>query len=185
MSERTGTAFILIHHAGKPKEGHSDGRTLPRGSGAIFDGCGAVFTLTATPPPKDEPEDKNAPRRVSQTKLNPSAEGALVDDFFLTVEDVRVGDHLNAGVRVRYLTAEQVRPPKAPGAAFVAAVDKILVFIRANPGVPGVERIAEMMGRRAAFVRQAVSHLLESGAIVDRGTTNPKRPRLFAVEASQ
>jgi hypothetical protein len=162
-SEKTGTCFVVIHHAGKPKEGHSDARTVARGSSAIFDACGSVFVMTGQKSPAE-------------------AEGGAVEDFYLAIEDVPLEDDPRAGVRVVYQTKEEVDPPVKPTVMFEEKVGRVLECIRQNPGVPGVERIAEMIAMRPATVRQAIGALLEANRITDRGTAKPARPRLFAME---
>jgi len=176
VSERTGCTFIVIHHAGKSKgdeHGSRDERQSPRGSSGIFDACQTVLKFDGK---------KGEPTRVSMHKER--ARGGAVEDFYLAVEDVAITDETGkvwerAGVAVNYQCEEQVNPPQKPGEAFAAKVRLVEDFIRRNPGVAGVERIAEMMGIRPTTIRQAVGDLMDRGVVVDRGATKPRRPRLY------
>lgn len=171
VSEKTGTAFWLLHHAGKPKDGHSDKRTVARGSSAIFDACGTVFVMMG---------EKGEPKLISHQKPPAEAEGEAVEDFYLAIVDVTDGFTKKSGVRVVYQTKEQVDPPGSSEDSFKEKADIVLDFIRRNPGVPGVARIAEVMKMRPATVRESVKWLIEKNAVVDRGTEKPKHPRLYA-----
>lgn len=181
VSERTGCAFVVIHHAGKgkPEDHGGDGRHAPRGSSGIFDACQTVVTFEGK---------KGEPTRVSMHKER--ARGGAIEDFYLAVEDVPITDETGrvwerAGVAIKHQCEEQVNPPQRPGEAFSAKVRLVEDFIRRNPGVAGVERIAEMMGIRPTTIRQAVGDLMDRGVVVDRGTSRPKRPRLFVVAGEE
>jgi Bifunctional DNA primase/polymerase, N-terminal/AAA domain len=95
ISERTGCAFIVIHHARKPTKDSAGGAKMSmRGSGALFDACASVLILAAE---KDEPttvvHEKN---RIT---------GVTLPDFALRIEDTH---ELNrpAGLAVRHVEAE-------------------------------------------------------------------------------
>jgi hypothetical protein len=81
VSDATGCAVLLIHHARKPSEGDGDVRTILRGSSAIFDAAGSVYAICNGKTSKD-------PRRVDHAKSPAEAEGAPIDAFHLLVEDV-------------------------------------------------------------------------------------------------
>ena len=87
VSEKTGATFAVDHHAGKPKDNHSDPRMVLRGSSSIFDACGCVLVLSG---------EKNEPRLVQQVKAPAEAEGSAVDDFRLRIEDVLTWDNPTA-----------------------------------------------------------------------------------------
>lgn len=93
MSQRTGAAAVVLHHASKPKEAHvADARTLARGSSAIYDASGCVLNFVARP---------NDPARlVTQVKMPAEAEGAAVEPFELVVEDVAVEGDTRGAVRI-------------------------------------------------------------------------------------
>ena len=172
VSERTKTAFVVIHHAGKPKpegEGGRDGRTVPRGSSAIFSACGTVLVLAAS---------KGKPIGVTMEKSPAEAEGAAIEPYYLDVEDVAVGDKPKAGLRVSYRTFEQVDPPMKDGAALAGDEDRAFNMIATNQPVRGKGHLAELMKMRSGRVGVVLDGLMEAGRVVDQ----PERgkPRLWA-----
>lgn len=100
VSEQTGCTIIVIHHNRKPSKDQAGGtRYAIRGSGALFDACSSVFVLTG---------EKGEPVTVHHEKDR--NRGAEVDDFALKAEDIAIGDNPRAGLAVRHLNAEQLRP---------------------------------------------------------------------------
>lgn len=88
MSEKTGTAFLVIHHAGKGAQGkqgpggaddaEADLRKILRGSSAIFDACGNVLVSVA-----QKGEDAGGVRLSYKTiqQVNPPREArAMLDE---------------------------------------------------------------------------------------------------------
>lgn len=129
VSEKTGTAFLVLHHARKQQQGGSgDPRELLRGSSAIFDGCGCIFTVTAG-------KDKNEPRRVQQAKPPAEAEGAPVEDFSLLVDDVPGPGNPAMGVRVTYAPIREPDGVAQKIAAYDARKAEILDVVRRQPGL--------------------------------------------------
>lgn len=159
VSENTGTAFLVLHHAGKPKEGHADARTIPRGSSAIFDACGCVLVLSG---------DKGAPKLVRQEKTPAESAGGAAEDFYLAVEDVADDADPRAGVKVFYRTKEEVDPPRDGEAEFETVVRRVLECVQQNPGIAGREAIREILRLNAAKVRAAVDTLLQRGSVENR-----------------
>lgn len=101
VSETTGATFMLIHHAGKPKEGHkSDARTLVRGHSGIFDACGSVLVFVG---------EKHGPVNVQQVKAPAEAEGRAIDPFFLSISDVPGSVGYPDGVIVSHKPADEQR----------------------------------------------------------------------------
>lgn len=128
VSEKTGTAFVVIHHAGKPNDGHAaDARTVLRGSSAIFDACGSVFVVAVGKSSSD-------PRKVTQVKPPAEAEGAVIEPFSLVVEDVTKDMNPTAGVRVVYGALEARNETQQASERYAADAMKLLDFVRANPG---------------------------------------------------
>jgi hypothetical protein len=108
ISEETGCAIVLVHHA--KKSGQADQSTSVterlRGSSGIFDACGAVFFLDGK---------GQEPRKVEQVKTPADAAGGIIEPFWLAVEDVPndKGDPF-AGVRVFHQTSQDT-PRKGAG----------------------------------------------------------------------
>lgn len=155
VSEKTGTAFVVLHHAGKPKESHSDERTILRGSSAIFDACGCVLVVTAG-------KTKDAPRKISQPKVPGEAQGGHIDDFTLTVEDVAQANDPTAGVRVVYAPTEPVNPVALARDKYKRHALTILTVIRSNPGAT-----QNVILTKCGMQRAAAS--LTLAALVDEG----------------
>lgn len=139
VSLKTGCAVIAIHHAGKGSK-EKDKREQGRGSSAIFDACGTVFTLQGT--------EVGEPIKVSCAKTAAEARGAACEDFYLQISDVPNDDatDMYAGLRVSHLLKEQVETGDiaAPAQRIKTAADKIVTFLRRTPG-----------GASATFIRNA------------------------------
>ena len=146
VSERTGAAFVLIHHAGKPKDGHADGRTVLRGSSAIFDACGSVFLLTA-------PKVAGDPRDVRQVKPSAEAEGGEIESFRLAVEDVAIGANPTAGVRVMHRPAVDDDHQASADAAYERDAAKVLATLRKNAGATQSVLVAKLGMRKARAIQ--------------------------------
>ncbi len=160
VSEKTGATFVVDHHAGKPKDNHSDPRMVLRGSSSIYDACGSVLVLTG---------EKNEPRLVRQVKAPAEAEGSAVDDFHLRIEDVAVGDNPAGGVRVVYggtkETASKSTPPK-----FEEIKARILELVRETRGLASANAIEARVtvGSRAHRL-QAIRELEDERQIAKIG----------------
>jgi hypothetical protein len=160
-SEKIGTAFVIIHHAGKPKEGHADARTLARGSSAIFDACGCVLVMTG---------EKGAPKLVTQVKPPAEAEGGAIDDFYLEIEDVPDGASPTAGLRMVYRSVEQVCPPRKPDDKFEKLKDSILSLVRDNHELTSLNGIcARVTGGGKDTKIEAIRELLRNGKLAQPG----------------
>lgn len=108
ISERTGCAFVVIHHAGKNGKDKSASERA-RGSSAIFDACGLVLQLDGK-----TQDDGSTMVGVTMTKAPADASGAALAPFFLRVSDV-MDDGRNDerwGLACEYRNEEQVEPPK-------------------------------------------------------------------------
>ncbi|MEY4508198.1 MAG: hypothetical protein RLZZ450_320 [Pseudomonadota bacterium] len=173
VSEKTGTAFVVLHHAGKPKDGHSDARTVARGSSAIFDACGCVFVVTPG-------RTKDKPRNVSQVKQPAEAIGGAVDDFTLMVEDVGVGGDEAAGVRVTYRPFETENPLAQANAKYEADIARLIEVVRENQGATQ-NTILNKSGLNRTRAGQVLSALVDEGRVaVLEGERNSKTYRLTA-----
>lgn len=91
VSEATGCAIVVIHHARKTSEGDNDPRQILRGSSALFDACQSIWTFAAR---KGEP--------VCATSVKARLTGRALDPWCMTVEDVARDGVERWGLRVRY-----------------------------------------------------------------------------------
>lgn len=164
VSDRTGTAFLIIHHSGKPKENHSDGRTIPRGSSAIFDACGSVLVMTG---------EKGAPKLVRHEKGAAEAEGGVFEDFCLAIEDVAVGPDPRAGVRVVYQTTEQAGiQNEDPAQKFDELKKRVLTIVRQHNGLKSKNAICERIeGGNKSKKLTAIQELIDEKKLVQVGGT--------------
>lgn len=155
ISEKTGAAFMLLHHAGKPKEGHADQRTIARGSSAIFDAAGAVYILSGA---------KGAPKVFSQQKCPADVEGAPIDDLLLEIEDVPSAINPTAGVRVVARPLIEM-PPDSKAEAIRA---KIIDYVTSHAGA-SKRSIRSEIGGRASAVDDHIEWLIEDGRLEGPG----------------
>lgn len=167
VSERTGCAFLFLHHARKPAEGAKGDKFSARGSSAIFDATAAFFVFTA---------EKGEPTVVRHEKNRWT--GITVPDFGLEVEDVEIAGDPRGGLRVFHLAQEQLagRSP-VPGAAFAGVTRRVLDFVRQNPGTTG-NAAREQLGVKRDTVYAALSELARLGMLENRGSS--RAPQLFA-----
>jgi hypothetical protein len=171
VSEKTGAAFLVLHHAGKPKDGHSDARTIARGSSAIFDACGCVLVVTPG-------KGKDEPRKVSQVKQPAEAEGGALDDFSLVVEDVAMGANPTAGVRVVHKAPEGENHVQRARAQHEERARKVLDVVRANPGLTQ-NKVVSYAGMNKSDVLSTLSTLVDEGRLsVLPGPNSAKTYRL-------
>jgi hypothetical protein len=154
-SEQTGCTFVVIHHAGKPKDGHGDARTVARGSSAIFDAAGCVLLLSA--------KGRGEPRLVQQVKQPAEAEGGGLEDFRLAVEDVPTEHAGITGVRVVYQACEQKEKSSAE-AVFEQQAQRILEFVRDNPRC-SAHALKAKLGLSGSRASELLAVLVEEGRI--------------------
>lgn len=165
VSEKTGCAFVILHHAGKNRDDDtSDARKLPRGSSAIFDACGCVFTVDG---------ESNRPKKVQQAKSPAEAEGTSIAPFHVAIEDVGVDDKPTAGLRVVRQDSARAAGVPVTVQAFLAVKGSVLQLItNSTEPLTSANRIAARMGGTRAHILQAVKELFEDGAIVQPGGNN-------------
>jgi hypothetical protein len=160
ISESTGCAFVLVHHAGKsPAEPGSrrEARQQLRGSSGIFDAAGGVFLLTGA---------GNAPKKVEQTKAPADAEGGSMEPFWLVVEDVSDGcGNDRAGVRLVHHAEDPGSGADAPTAKLDAIKLKITAVVQERPGLSS-RLIAEAVGGRSAVVYETLNEMVDEKAIL-------------------
>lgn len=176
ISEDTGAAFVVVHHARKPSGERGNGapqggaKVAIRGSAAIFDACASVFVFSA---------EKGEPVRVSHEKARRT--GRPGEDFYLAAEDVAEGDDPRWGLALRYRTVEQVNPPKASDedaaeARARAMIPRVLAAVARDAGATG-NRLADDLGGNRKTVLRAIALALEEEQL--RAVFGPNRARLL------
>lgn len=176
VSEKTGCAFVVIHHAGKNGK-EKDARERGRGSSAIFDACGLVLQLDGK-----VQDDGSTIVKVAMTKAPAEASGSALRPFVLKVDDVMD----DAGMDARWglsCEADENADEFVEGSAdrFVQAKRVALECIRSTPGVRGADAVRARTGGRAMDVRQAVKELLDEGRVENFGTRARPKLRVFFV----
>lgn len=149
VSERTGCAVIVIHHARKPQKDSAGGpRMAIRGSGAIFDACSSVLVFEGS---------KGEPTNVYHEKARNS--GIEAENFRLAIDDVPMGRCPTAGLIV---TMSSVPRVAVPGSGEVAAANdlKVLEFILGNPGSNVRAIRAGVVGLRESDIDKSVERLV-------------------------
>lgn len=173
VSDRTGCAVVVVHHARKPGPDKAGGaRASIRGSGAIFDACGSVLVFEA---------EKGEPVRVSHEKARVS--GRLADDFLLHIEDMEIGENARGGLRV---TAESITETKSEQQANRAVDEmkvKILGHLREHGDQPGKTAMRQRMSVNRTVFFAAMAELEKEGLVADVGTA--RKPLLRLHEASE
>lgn len=169
VSERTGCAVVVVHHARKTNDADSDGRQILRGSSALFDACQSVWTMTAQ---KGEP----ALLQVAKARLT-GREGRYV----CRVEDVAQGDP-RWGLEVRVEDANEFDVERRTRQAD-KLMDGVLAVVRENPGrsTNGIESACRRAGLRARTtrIRAALEELQHGGAIRNRNEGTSKKTEWY------
>jgi hypothetical protein len=147
ISERTDSAFILLHHEGKGQS--DDGRKAGRGSSSIFDAAGSVFRLTG---------GKDEPKRLVQSKSSAESFGGAIDDLGVVIEDTDAG----AGVKI---TLENGGVP-AVGNTFERVKREIVQLVTHMRDLTTKNAICERLDFRKTTVLQAIDELVDAGVIV-------------------
>jgi hypothetical protein len=145
VSEATGCAIIVIHHARKTNEGDSDERQIIRGSSGIFDACQSVWTFVAK---------KGEPTRASCAKAR--CTGRKLETFVIHVEDVAKDGDERWGMKVRY-EEEANASVEAEGRRRQDLEDTIVELLKGRPGSSGNWLAIKLRER---------GHRLANGAIV-------------------
>lgn len=157
-SDRTGAAFVTIHHCRKPHEGANGGaRMALRGSSAIYDALGSALIFEGS---------KGQPTKVTHDKARTS--GVTAEDFYLEVVDVAVGGDPRAGVDVRTKAAEAVEVD--PSERFAEACDVVLAAVSKHPGLSLRVLRQHIQGVRWDTTGAAVEVLDRAGKIVNLGS---------------
>jgi hypothetical protein len=172
VSERTGAAIAVIHHARKPnQQGAGTATHAIRGSSALFDACQSVYVFEG---------EKDTPTRVHHQKDR--VRGLTLDEFGLTSEDTTgPNGEPRWGLVVRHLdVAEMEGGVQARQEAKVnAMVAKGVAYIEEFFGPKGRLEMTRTEIRAAAKLNHgafdtAWSELRKTGRLMPEG----KHPKL-------
>lgn len=168
VSERTGCAIVVIHHARKPtKDSATGARDAIRGSSALYDACGSVFVLEGEPERPD--------RTMHHVKARVS--GKTLEPMTLRIEDAGDPgtDGAPAGLSVVASKAPSAdeREKQALSARFEQLRNEIRgAFDDTKERRGGVDAISKAIGRKAADVRRVVNVMTEEGELVAIGNSS-------------
>ncbi len=152
VSERTGAAIAVIHHARKPQKDQEGGATFAiRGSSALFDACQSVYVFIG---------EKNTPTTVHHQKDR--IRGACLDDFGLDGEDVANDLDPRWGLRVVHLDGEQL-PAHDDLDNIKAAI--VRAVTAAKRPLCSMQAIYERVGGRKQRCWTAMKDLFEDGIL--------------------
>lgn len=152
VSQRTGCAVLVIHHARKPQPMAGGGKKHSiRGTGALFDACQCIIVLGA--------EDGNDPSLATHEKARIT--GKLVDDFALRAVDLDG----RWGLQILAEDAEQLEDDRAK-AENEELCKHILQVVRSNPGM-ATRTVQQLARRKYSTVAAALQILEADGAVQD------------------
>lgn len=172
ISEQTGCAIVIIHHAVKPPQMKMRGAQKRdvqhdvRGTTAIAAASGALFFQQTIKKGELYAVEMGKPPSVARASLDPFAL-----HFIDTATDWTELDGRRVvsppGVRVVYVTPEELaeltkaakKPQRDAEAAFTQVCDRVLEVLKTSPGLPGTD-VKARMGRVAKdTVFAALRHL--------------------------
>lgn len=168
VSERTGAAITVIHHARKPNAQNGGTATHAiRGSSALFDACQSVYVFEGA---------KDTPTRVHHEKDR--VRGTTLEEFGLTTDDVAGASGPRDGLVVRHLETEQLddatceRDAQREEKIVVDTADRL---VRAIAGLGfsfhGSATSARSLVRGRTETRKAAwSKLVSAGVLVREGS---------------
>lgn len=171
VSERTGAAFVVIHHARKPNQQQSGGAKMAvRGSGALFDGCGSCLVFEA---------EKGQPTRVTHEKAR--ASGILTDDFQVDAIDIPDGANHRAGLLVSASSAlsrddlDDERKRKHLAGQLERVRAEMLELFRTTPEFGGADELAARLHRSPTAVRGVLKVMVADGQVEVVGATKNRK----------
>jgi hypothetical protein len=158
VSERTGCSVIVIHHSRKPsREALGGVRMAIRGSGALYDACQSVLVLEG---------QKGEPVIVHHEKARVS--GVPASDVALRFTDVSHDCDMRWGLRIELDDIESIEQT-ANDARLDALADRVLAFIRDNPGC-STREVRQSVRGDSSSIGAALDRLLRYGALRNLGT---------------
>jgi hypothetical protein len=164
VSDATGCAIAVIHHARKESPGFpgapSSGKMMVRGSSAIFDACQSVISLSA---------QKGEPTRLDVDKARIT--GRFFPTRTLRLVDVGLDDNPRWGLRVECEDARLADAAHSQ-AKLDALCERILATVRQKPGASGRAVMAMIRASgveaRTTDVGAGLDILRRDGAVVQR-----------------
>jgi hypothetical protein len=170
VSERTGCAFLVIHHARKPtKDGVGGAKMVLRGSGALFDACASVLIFGA---------NQGEPPTVTHTKARIT--GKTSPDFVLKIEDTPDSDQ-GQGLTVRRADSEIEASTQLDRVltANCARIRTAFTTLAAGEFFQSKDTIRAKTGIGKAPFLVAYSTLLGRGELLEQGTGASRRIMLY------
>lgn len=169
VSERTGCAFVLIHHARKDKEGmDSAGAQSIRGSGALFDACQRVIILTSKGAPKKEPGRNYACVVFDKDRIS----GKSRESAILAYEDVdELGSRTPDSRHGLLVSASDVDSSETADALIDAMATRVLDYVKSHARCSTSELRIGVRGD-TGIKAAALDRLKRTGAIRNSGKGN-------------
>ncbi len=167
VSERTGAAIVVIHHARKPNAQNGGGATHAiRGSSALFDACQSVYVFEG---------EKDTPTKVHHQKDR--VRGATLPEFGLTSEDIPGPSGPRHGLAVRHLEAEEMvqSDSRRAGVRAEEAIERVaerIVIAIADAGFAfhgPVSSVRALVGCKTIVFKAAWAKLVGAGVVVRDG----------------
>ncbi len=153
-SEKTGAAFVFLHHSRKDTKDAKGGAQGIRGSSGFYDGCQTVYTFAGLP---SEGRDNVASVALEKDRLT----GVKDFGFELVISDTDE----DRGLVVKHRSRADEKPEPSPSDRFDGLMRDVEECIRQNPGVAGADVVALKVGRKASEVRAAVASLESAGRL--------------------
>ena len=157
VSERTGAAILIVHHAGKPKEGVTDPRALLRGSSALFDAAGAVYVVVN--------RKKDEPRLCTQVKLPADAGDGGVGEFGLSLRPVADEFGGPGGLVVQHVPIDKAEDKPKADEKFQRDAAVLIELIKKESGC-SKRFLRAHAGFRGGRVDEVLDLLVEKGRVV-------------------
>jgi hypothetical protein len=160
VSERTGCAFVVVHHAGKDSPDR-DSRQSARGSSAIFDACGTVLKLAG--------KKAFEPVKVELVKTSAAASGKMQQtSFYIEAVDICSDDGSNpkAGIRIEHRTEEQIDQPESPAVKISSLKPALTELLQRHPTGLSTREVLAFLRRNGSRCRtEDVMVALRTGSV--------------------
>ena len=158
-SEKTGASFVILDHAGKPKNDEPSGRTRKhsqRGHSSKLDISQAMFVFSCK---------KGEPTLVTCERSQVVAQEAWPVDFLFTL-----APSVHGGLCLQSVTAAPVPVVPSGDEAFERDADRLLESLRKHGGQVNQGELAKRLSRRKGEVAALLEYLVREERIVNVGT---------------